>query len=56
MLVNELLDLIKDITSLSTETKNIEFKTGKNGTLENLYDTFPSISNTSGGIIIFWYR
>lgn len=53
MQAKELLDLIEDIISLSIETKNIEFKTGKNRTLENLYDTFSSFSNTSGGIIIF---
>lgn len=53
MQANELLDLIEDIISLGTETKNIEFKKAENGTPENLYDTFSSFSNTSGGIIIF---
>ncbi|MBQ8293330.1 MAG: putative DNA binding domain-containing protein [Bacilli bacterium] len=50
---NELINLIEDIISLKTETNNIEFKKSKDGIPENLYDTFSSFSNTSGGIIIF---
>lgn len=49
----ELINLINNIISLETETKNIEFKKAKDGIPENLYDTFSSFSNTSGGIIIF---
>ncbi|MBP3504514.1 MAG: putative DNA binding domain-containing protein [Bacilli bacterium] len=49
----ELINLINNIISLETETKNIEFKKAKDGVPENLYDTFSSFSNTSGGIIIF---
>lgn len=49
----ELINLIDNMISLNTKTNNIEFKKAKNGVPENLYDTFSSISNTSGGIIIF---
>ena len=49
----ELINLIDNIISLKTETYNIEFKKAKDGVPENLYDTFSSFSNTSGGIIIF---
>lgn len=49
----ELINLIDNIISLKTETNNIEFKRAKDGIPENLYDTFSSFSNTSGGIIIF---
>lgn len=49
----ELINLVNNIISLETETKNIEFKKAKDGVPENLYDTFSSFSNTSGGIIIF---
>ena len=49
----ELINLINNIISLETETKNIEFKKAKDSVPENLYDTFSSFSNTSGGIIIF---
>lgn len=50
---SELIDLIEGIMSLKTETQNIEFKKANDGVPENLYDTFSSFSNTSGGIIIF---
>lgn len=53
MQTQELIDLIEKIISLKTETSNIEFKKAKDGVPENLYDTFSSFSNTSGGIIIF---
>ncbi|MDY6141713.1 MAG: ATP-binding protein [Bacilli bacterium] len=53
MQTKELIDLIDSIVSLKTETNNIEFKKAKDGVPENLYDTFSSFSNTSGGIIIF---
>ena len=53
MLTKELINLIDNIVSLKTETNNIEFKKAKDGVPENLYDTFSSFSNTSGGIIIF---
>ncbi len=53
MLKNDLKNLISGILSLNTETNNIEFKKAKDGVPENLYDTFSSFSNTSGGIIIF---
>lgn len=49
----ELISLIENITLLKSETSNIEIKKAKNGIPENLYDTFSSFSNTSGGIIIF---
>lgn len=49
----ELIDLIENIISLKSETKNVEFKKSKDGIPENLYDTLSSFSNTSGGIIIF---
>ncbi len=49
----ELVQLIDNVISLKTETSNIEFKKAKDGVPENLYDTFSSFSNTSGGIIIF---
>ena len=49
----ELVNLIKNIISLKTETTNIEFKKVSKGDPEKLYDTFSSFSNTSGGIIIF---
>lgn len=53
MQTKELINLIDNIVSLKTETNNIEFKKAKDGVPENLYDTFSSFSNTSGGIIIF---
>ena len=53
MQAKELINLIDNIVSLKTETNNIEFKKAKDGVPENLYDTFSSFSNTSGGIIIF---
>ena len=53
MQTKELIDLIENIISLKTETNNIEFKKAQGGMPENLYDTFSSFSNTSGGIIIF---
>ncbi len=53
MQAKELINLIENIISLQTETNNIEFKKAKDGVPENLYDTFSSFSNTSGGIIIF---
>ena len=53
MQTKELINLIDNIVSLKTETNNIEFKKAKDGFPENLYDTFSSFSNTSGGIIIF---
>lgn len=53
MQAKELINLIDNIISLKTETNNIEFKKAKDGVPENLYDTFSSFSNTSGGIIIF---
>jgi ATP-dependent DNA helicase RecG len=53
MQTKELINLIENIISLKTETNNIEFKKAKDGVPENLYDTFSSFSNTSGGIIIF---
>lgn len=53
MQTKELIDLIENIISLKTETNNIEFKKAQDGIPENLYDTFSSFSNTSGGIIIF---
>ncbi len=53
MTEEELIELIDRTISLKTETDNIEFKKAKNGVPENLYDTFSSFSNTSGGIIIF---
>lgn len=53
MQTKELINLLENIVSLKTETNNIEFKKAKNGVPENLYDTFSSFSNTSGGIIIF---
>ena len=49
----ELISLIEDAISLRTEMGNIEFKKAKSGVPENLYDTFSSFSNTSGGIIVF---
>ena len=49
----ELINLIETIVSLKTEMNNIEFKKAKDGVPENLYDSFSSFSNTSGGIIIF---
>lgn len=53
MQTNELKDLIENIIALKIETNNIEFKKDERGVPENLYDTFSSFSNTSGGIIIF---
>lgn len=53
MQTKELINLIENLISLKTETNNIEFKKAKDGVPENLYDTFSSFSNTSGGIIIF---
>ena len=53
MQTKEIINLIDNIVSLKTETNNIEFKKAKDGVPENLYDTFSSFSNTSGGIIIF---
>ncbi len=53
MTEEELVELVDRVVSLKTETNNIEFKKAKNGVPENLYDTFSSFSNTSGGIIIF---
>ena len=53
MQTKELINLIDNIVSLKSETNNIEFKKAKDGVPENLYDTFSSFSNTSGGIIIF---
>ncbi len=44
----ELINLIENIVSLKAEIKK-----SKNGVPENLYDSFSSFSNTSGGIIIF---
>ncbi len=49
----ELINLIENIVSLKTEMQNIEIKKSKDGVPENLYDSFSSFSNTSGGIIIF---
>ena len=49
----ELIALIENIISIKSETKNIEIKKAKDGVPENLYDTFSSFSNTSGGVIIF---
>lgn len=49
----ELITLIDNIVSIKSETKNIEIKKAKDGVPENLYDTFSSFSNTSGGVIIF---
>ncbi|MGM9899201.1 MAG: helix-turn-helix domain-containing protein [Bacilli bacterium] len=45
--------LIENIIAFKTETNNIELKKVERGVPENLYDTFSSFSNTSGGIIIF---
>lgn len=53
MQTKDLINLIDKIVSLKTETNNIELKKAKNGIPENLYDTFSSFSNTSGGIIVF---
>ncbi len=53
MQTKDLIELIENIINLKTETSNIEFKKAKDGVPENLYDTFSSFSNTSGGIIIF---
>ncbi len=53
MTEEELVELVDRAVSLKTKTNNIEFKKAKNGVPENLYDTFSSFSNTSGGIIIF---
>ncbi len=53
MQAKELINLIDDIISLKIETKNIAFKETDGDEPENLYDTFSSFSNTSGGIIIF---
>ena len=49
----ELVNLIKNIISLKTQTTDIEFKKASKVVPEKLYDTFSSFSNTSGGIIIF---
>ena len=49
----ELIKLIDQILTLKTETNNVEFKKAHDGIPENLYDSFSSFSNTSGGIIIF---
>lgn len=53
MQAEDLKMLINKIIFQKTEIKNIEFKKAKDGIPENLYDTFSSFSNTSGGIIIF---
>lgn len=53
MQAKDLINLIENAVSLKSETSNIEFKKAKNGVPENLYDTFSSFSNTSGGVIIF---
>lgn len=53
MQTKDLINLIENIITLKTETNDIEFKKAKDGVPENLYDTFSSFSNTSGGIIIF---
>lgn len=53
MQAEDLKILINKIIFQKTEIKNIEFKKAKDGIPENLYDTFSSFSNTSGGIIIF---
>ena len=53
MTENELKELISKILDLKCETPNIELKKATNGCPENLYDTFSSFSNTSGGVIIF---
>ena len=49
----ELIELINQIVNLKAETNMIEIKKAKGGVPENLYDTFSSFSNTSGGIILF---
>ena len=53
MQTKDLIELIENIINFKTKTSNIEFKKAKDGVPENLYDTFSSFSNTSGGIIIF---
>lgn len=53
MQTKELIKLIEKVVTLKTETYNIEFKKASGGIPENLYDSFSSFSNTSGGIILF---
>lgn len=53
MTESELIKLVEKVISLKSETANIEVKKAKNGVPENLYDSFSSFSNTSGGIILF---
>ena len=52
--IEEAKEIVKTfIEMIKRETNNIEFKQDERGVPENLYDTFSSFSNTSGGIIIF---
>lgn len=50
----ELLELLKHIQKIKTETSNLEVKAAHKGTPEKLYDTLSSFSNKDdGGIIVF---
>lgn len=54
MLEEELVELVKKITSEKCEKQNIELKKAAGGTPSKLYDTLSSFSNQrNGGIIIF---
>ncbi|MGD9569100.1 MAG: ATP-binding protein [Sedimentibacter sp.] len=54
MLEEELIQLVKNITSDRCEKQNIELKKAAGGTPTKLYDTLSSFSNQiGGGIIIF---
>lgn len=54
MLEEELLDLVKKVTSEKCEKQHIELKKASGGTPSRLYDTLSSFSNQiGGGIIIF---
>lgn len=51
---SELLELLKHIQKIKTETSNLEVKAAHKGTPEKLYDTLSSFSNKDdGGIIVF---
>ena len=49
----ELILSVKETIAKKSENTDIEFNAANKGTLEKLYDTLSSFSNTNGGTIIF---